>query len=317
MTRSGPQKPMPAQKTAARVSPLAERIAQRQQGAIGRGGGALLGSPTEPPACAPPGEREAAEHAAPQGVNRSALLSRLQGTHQPQLNRGFYGLLRAAGPGDPEAADPEEVVASEYRVVLVATDALEPNPYLPHVPVAEAELERLAQNLREQGILEPLQVIPAAEGGTRRYWVISGEQRRLAAIRAGFPRVPVIIREVSPRAGLQMSLARYLHPGSRSVLDRARAFAMLTAEMGMTVQEVAVRVGAAAEQVATEIRLLELEDAMQESLRQGHLTVAQASVLLNAPDQPTRRALWEYARRYRPSPERMHARLERMQRSAR
>lgn len=297
------------------TSPLADRIAGQRQSAFSRGLGVLLGPARGD--VAPP-EEEGERAGVAQGLNRSALLSRLQGTHQPQLNRGFYALLQTAVPTIAVAEATEEVIASEYRVVLVDTDMLFPNPYQPRVAVDEAALDRLTKNIQEQGIIEPLEVMPTPQehpGGQRSYWVISGERRRLAALRARIQRVPAIVKEVSARAALQMFLSRYVHTYPLSILDRARAFATLTSEMGMTVGEVAERVGVSAEQIELELSFLRMEDPIQESLKQGRLRSAQAEVLLKAPDESSRMTLWQYALHYRPSPERMEEHLEEMLRT--
>lgn len=80
----------------------------------------------------------------------------------------------------------------------------------------------------------------------------------------------------------------------------------------MTPLQVATRVGAAVEDVEAELGLLTLDVEMQQSLREDRLSPGQAQVLLDAPDEETRRELWEYALRYRPTPERMQFRLERL-----
>jgi len=208
------------------------------------------------------------------GLNRGAILSRLQQGHQAQVSRGFYSLLGAARPAAIQAVPHHEPVASEYRVVLVDSNAVLPNRYRPQVEMDDAELDRLAQSIREQGILEPLQVLAAPEtmeGGKKRYWVISGERRRQAAIRAGLRHLPVLIRDVSPKAGLQMFLSQALHTRSLSSLDRAHIYDTLTRKMYMTVEELAARVGASSEQIQRELALLALGEPSPESLRQGQL----------------------------------------------
>lgn len=316
MTNLPPAKGTPA------VGPLAARIAQRQQqGGFTRALGVLFGRTMEaaPPHEAPAGESEEERASPALGLNQGALLSRLQGTHRSQLNRGFYALLEAAGPPAPGEEHPEEVAASEYRVILADAGMVLPNPFLPPMVIDEGDLDLLAQSVRELGVLEPLQVMPTPEAdadGRRCYWVILGERHRQAAARAGLTRLPVIVREVSPRAGLQMFLQQYVHTRPVSILVRAHIYHILTSQMGMMVDEVAERVGVPLEELETDLALLELEEPIQESLRRARLERAQASVLLKVPDRETRMALWQYAVRYGPTPERMEERLEAMRRSS-
>ena len=102
------------------------------------------------------------------GLASGTLLNRLQVTHQTQVERGFRALLAAGVSGASPATrtaraavGQEETIASEYRVVLVDADALIPHPYRPPVVEGDRTLDRLAQNIREHGILEPLQVMEA------------------------------------------------------------------------------------------------------------------------------------------------------------
>ena len=124
--------------------------------------------------------------------------------------------------------------------------------------------------------------------------------------------MPAIIKDVAPRAGLQMFLSQSIHTYQLSILDHAQVYRILTTQMGMTPVQVASRIGAAATDVAAELAFLDFEEPIQESLRDGRLTVGQAKVLLDAPDREVRQALWEYTLHYSPSPERMRARLERL-----
>lgn len=186
------------------------------------------------------------------GLNRGAILSRLQVTYQAKVGRGFYALLSTAVPAARPTAPHAEAHASEYRVVLVDIHTALPNPYRPPVVVEEEALNRLARNIQEQGLLEPIQVMASPqtmEDDTPRYWVISGERRRQAAIRAGLHRLPVIIKDVSVRAALQMFLSQAIHSQSLSDLERAQVYAALITKMGMTVEEVAKRVGVPAEEI--------------------------------------------------------------------
>jgi len=253
------------------------------------------------------------------GLHSGALLGRLKGTHQAQVRHGFFALLYGGAPTTTttqvRTPGPE---ASEYRVILVDADAVLPNPFRPSIAPDMDELTNLAKSIREQGLVEPIQVVPAyaGEGNKDQYWVISGERRRQAAKQARLQQLPVIIRDVSPRAGLQMFLSQARHTHLQSVLERARGYATLTSKMGMTVEELAVRVGVPAEEVRLDIALLGLEEPILESLEEGRLKREQAEVLLQAPDPEARLALWQHAVRYRSGPERLAERLESMLRDS-
>ncbi len=297
-----------------RSSPLLDRIRQRES-SFSQGISVLLGLPpeagAEEPVIAPVSPAGQGEEEEPSRLNRGALLSRLQGTHQANLNRGFYALLNTAVPTAQVVMGADAADASAFRVVLMDLQDIAANPYLPLIATDGESMDLLVQSIREQGILDPLQVHPAPSDvpGEARYWIISGERRRQAALQAGLRQVPVIVKDVSPRAALQMFLSDAIHTYQLSIIDHAQVYRVLTQEMGMTSLQVASRIGASADDVEAELGFLQFEDPIQESLRDGRLKGVQARVLLEAPDEESRRTLWEYALRYRPAPGRMRARL--------
>lgn len=249
----------------------------------------------------------------PVGLHRrGALLDRLQGFHQAPVKRGFYTLLDSAGVS-PEPAPMQEVEDPAFRVVLIDLALVAANPYLPPVSSDSDATDRLAQSIRVHGMLEPLQVLPAPQDmrtGSERYWIVTGEHRRQAALQAGLRHVPAVIKQVSLRAGLQMYLAQNVHTYELNPLDNARVFKALTDEMGMAADQIAERIGAAVEDIEAELSFLGLEEEIQQSLVERRLTPAQARVLLEAPDSEVRRQLWRYALRHRPRAIRMREKLQ-------
>ena len=136
-----------------RPSPLLDRIRQRER-PFSQGISVLLGIPPEAaqitaaPPDVPPGGAIPVPEEEPSRLNRGALLSRLQGTHQASLNRGFYALLNTGSATAQAVMAAEEVDAVAYRVVLIDLDDIGPNPYLPPVPTDPEAMELLVQSIR-------------------------------------------------------------------------------------------------------------------------------------------------------------------------
>src|SRR5438105_13565767 len=116
------------------------------------------------------------------------------------LGRGLAALFGEAGTR--LAAEP-----AAPRTVPIET--IRPSPFQPRRHFAEAELDGLAQSIREKGIVQPLLVRPieaAADDSGADFELVAGERRWRAAQRAGLHRVPVIVRPFTDREALEIAL---------------------------------------------------------------------------------------------------------------
>ncbi|MCH7825819.1 MAG: ParB/RepB/Spo0J family partition protein [Acidobacteria bacterium] len=196
------------------------------------------------------------------------------------LGRGLDALLpqatRAAVP------PPDIVVAAEKSerppggVWEVDIDRIRPNPRQPREHFDEEALERMASSLRERGMLQALIVRREGDG----YQLIAGERRWRAAQRAGWLRVPVVVREATTLEALELALIENLQREDLNPLEEARAYEFLASEAGLTQEQVAERVGRERSTVANYLRLLALPERVQELLVAGSLSMGHARALL-------------------------------------
>jgi ParB family chromosome partitioning protein len=191
------------------------------------------------------------------------------------LGRGLaalFGEAAGAAPAAPAAA-----------VRTVPIEAVRPSPLQPRRHFAEAEIEALAQSIREKGILQPLLVRPAAAGEAR-YELVAGERRWRAAQRAGLHEVPVAVREFADREALEIALVENLQREDLSALDEAEAYNRLVREFARSQAAIADAVGKSRSHVANTIRLLALPAPVRRQLAEGQLTPGHARALLGADD---------------------------------
>jgi ParB family transcriptional regulator, chromosome partitioning protein len=137
------------------------------------------------------------------------------------------------------------------------------------------------------GIVQPL--IARAMAG--RYQLIAGERRWRAAQRAGLARVPLVVREVSEEAALEMTLIENLQREDLNPIEQAQAFERLMDEFTLTQEEVAERTGKDRATIANSLRLLRLEQAIQELIEEGRITAGHARPLLSVSDANERVAV--------------------------
>jgi ParB family chromosome partitioning protein len=199
------------------------------------------------------------------------------------LGRGLDAII----PSGPPATDGASVGVQEVDVDLIA-----PNPYQPRTVFDPTAVTELAQSIREHGVIQPLVVSRPSTPGGATYQLIAGERRLLASREAGLKRVPVIVKEASTQALLELALVENLQRQDLGPLEEAFAFRRLADEFGLTQEAVAMRVGRSRSAVANSIRLLSLSDEMQASLASGEITAGHARALLAIDDLNVRRLVW-------------------------
>jgi len=194
------------------------------------------------------------------------------------LGRGLSALI-----GDditPARAEPKNV-----RTLPIAF--LKPNPNQPRKNFAEAELEDLANSIREKGVLQPILVRPV-KGVSDTFEIVAGERRWRAAQRAKLHDVPVVVRELSDGEALELAIVENVQRADLNAIEEAAAYQELIARFTYTQEKIAQEVGKSRSHVANTLRLLKLPESVQVMLREGKLTAGHARTLIGAPDAEAR-----------------------------
>jgi ParB family chromosome partitioning protein len=187
------------------------------------------------------------------------------------------GLGRGLGALIPDYDESGAAPASQE----VDVNAIAPNPYQPRTTIEQGTLNELAASIRTHGVIQPLVVAAGAERG--RYVLIAGERRWRAAQLAGLTAVPVVIKEVTPRAMLELALVENVVRADLSPLEEAAAYRQLIDEFGLTQSAVAERVGRSRVSVTNTMRLLLAPEPVQAALSTGEITEGHARALLGLP----------------------------------
>jgi ParB family chromosome partitioning protein len=214
------------------------------------------------------------------------------------LGRGLGALIREPEPKtstEPTAPQSQATTASGAAVAparetahpgpqQVDIDLIEPSPFQPRTRFREEALDELARSIQASGIIQPLVVRPIGS----RYQLIAGERRWRAAQRASLAKVPVIVRQVSDDLALEMTLVENIQREDLNAIEAARAFERLMEEARLTQEAVAERTGKDRATIANSIRLLKLEQKIQDWIEEGKLTAGHGRALLAVPDSPLR-----------------------------
>jgi ParB family chromosome partitioning protein len=197
-------------------------------------------------------------------------------TRRPSLGRGLAALF-----GETTAHAPDR--ASQMRQVPI--EAIRPSAFQPRRHFADAELDELAQSIREKGVLQPLLVRPLGEADEdASFELIAGERRWRAAQRAGLHEIPVLLRALNDVEVLEIALVENLQREDLSALEEAEAYTRLMREFGRSQAALAEAVGKSRSHVANTIRLLSLPKSVRNLLESGVLSPGHARALLALPD---------------------------------
>ena len=192
------------------------------------------------------------------------------------MGRGLAAILAASPREEPE----------ELRRVPV--EMVTPNPHQPRTNFDEESIASLAGSIGARGVIQPILVRPLAGG---RYELIAGERRWRAAQVAGLSEIPAVVRRHDDAASLEMALIENMAREDLNPVEEARACAGLVEELGLSREDVGLRVGRSRVAVSNLIRLLELPDDALELIEQGLLSEGHGRALLLAPDHDERRRL--------------------------
>lgn len=190
---------------------------------------------------------------------------------KPALGRGLGALL-----ADARAPSEKAQAAAAGGVSKIPIEQIHADKANPRRSFAEAELEELAQSLKQQGVLQPILVRREGKG----YRIIAGERRWRAAQRAGLAELPVIVREASDAEAYELALVENIQREDLNPLEEAEAYRRLLEERKMTQEQVADRVGKDRSSVANSLRLLHLPNEIKQLVVEGDLDMGHARAIL-------------------------------------
>ncbi|KXF79254.1 chromosome partitioning protein ParB [Paramesorhizobium deserti] len=155
------------------------------------------------------------------------------------------------------------------------------NPRNPRRVFTDAELEDLAQSIREHGVVQPVVVRPAS-GASDRYELIAGERRWRAAQRAGLTTLPIIMRDVDDRVALELAIIENVQRSDLNPVEEAAGYQQLIDEHEYTQADLAQVIGKSRSHVANTLRLLKLPGNVQDMITDGSLSAGHARCLITA-----------------------------------
>lgn len=200
----------------------------------------------------------------------------------PSKKRLGRGLAALIGDIDRPVEERKAPVPLERYVPI---EFVSRNPRNPRRSFTEAELEDLAQSIREHGVVQPVVVRPSPLNPDQ-FELIAGERRWRASQRAGLTDIPVIVRDVDDRVALELAIIENVQRADLNPVEEAMGYQLLIDEHDYTQADLAQVIGKSRSHVANTLRLLKLPSEVQEFINEGALTAGHARTLITM-DNPT------------------------------
>ena len=202
-------------------------------------------------------------------------------TKKAGLGKGLDSLI--TNKVAPARAVSNSPVKDEKSIegILMDINKVEPNREQPRKNFDEDALLELSESIKQFGVLQPLLV----QDKNGYYEIIAGERRWRAAKMAGLKEVPVIIKDLTEQEIVEISLIENIQRENLNPIEEAIAYKRLLTEFNLKQDEVAERVSKSRTAVTNSMRLLKLNEKVQQMVIDDMITTGHARALLGIENQ--------------------------------
>lgn len=183
------------------------------------------------------------------------------------------------------------VTPAKDQVQELSVSEIQANRYQPRQVFADEALAELSDSIKKVGLIQPILVRKLPDKG---YELIAGERRLRAAKLAGLKTVPAMVREYNDAQSSEIALIENIQREDLNAIEEARAYARVLQEFHLTQEELAAKIGRSRSYLANFLRLLNLDEQVQNAVAAGTLSMGQAKPLLSLEDKALQRQAAAY-----------------------
>lgn len=196
--------------------------------------------------------------------------------------RGLGKGLDSMIPTKANVEKKEEIKTKDHEAeVMIEVNDIEPNRSQPRRNFNEDSLQELSDSIKQYGIIQPL-ILQKRE---TYYEIIAGERRWRAARLAGLKTVPAIIKDYTEKEILEISLIENIQRDNLNPIEEALAYQRLIEEFQLKQDEVAERVSKSRTAITNCMRLLKLDEIVQQMIIEEVITSGHARALIPIEDR--------------------------------
>ena len=193
---------------------------------------------------------------------------------------------RALGKGLGAMLSVDGIPASSGdSVVELKLNDISPNEDQPRKTFNDEKIEQLTASIAESGVIQPI-IVTKKKGG---YRIVAGERRWRAARLAGLTVIPAIVRDLTDSETLEQALIENIVREDLNPIEEAFAMQSLLKSHKLTQDKLAKELGKPRATIANTLRLINLDESIQEFIKHGDLSEGHAKVILSLKDKEEQR----------------------------
>ena len=212
---------------------------------------------------------------APKAAARPIANIKAVSENKTAMGRGLGALLSADGI-------PEN---KRDSVVELKINDISPNNGQPRKIFNDESLNELANSIQEIGVIQPIIVQRKGDG----YRIVAGERRWRAARIAGLSVIPAIVRDLTDRETMEQALIENIQREDLNPIEEATAMQNLLKIHKLTQDQLSKRLGKPRATIANTIRILNLDESLQEFVSRGDLSEGHAKAILGLKEKEDQR----------------------------
>lgn len=175
----------------------------------------------------------------------------------------------------------------EKTILQVPVEDIIPNRFQPRLSFGDTSLNDLALSIKQHGIIQPL----VLRRKNDKYEIIAGERRFKAAKLAGLASVPAVISNLDDNASAEVAIVENIQRKDLTAIEEAKSFQALLDKGYMTQDELARKMGLSQSAISNKLRLLTLDESVQDAILSEKISERHARTLLKVPSHEKQKEL--------------------------
>ncbi len=158
---------------------------------------------------------------------------------------------------------------------------IQPNPSQPRKNFKDTDLNELAVSIKNQGLIQPIVVRKTSDN---QFQIVAGERRWRASQLAGLHNVDCVVKNLQDTEVLESALIENIQREDLNIIEEANAYKGLLKIKNLTNDKLAKILGKSSSHVSNTLRLLELDERIQQMVVVGDLSMGHARALIGVPN---------------------------------
>ena len=173
----------------------------------------------------------------------------------------------------------KEIIDASENIIEMKINSVEPNVNQPRKNFDDDKIDDLAESIKVHGVLQPIIVTKKGDY----YQIIAGERRWRASKKAGLKTIPAIVRDYDEKKIREVALIENLQRQDLNAIETAKAIKELMEEHSLTQEEISKTLGKSRSAIANTLRILNLDERVQELVVSGKISEGHARTLASIP----------------------------------